>query len=69
MIAGLAYTYGAVSHGSVPVRRITFATVPWWPSTRKSSVSSDALWPPALERLKTAAEREHASGARDAGRN
>jgi DNA-binding transcriptional ArsR family regulator len=29
----------------------------------------DAMWPPALARLKAAAEREHASGRRDAGRN
>src|SRR5215208_5866892 len=29
----------------------------------------EAMWPPALARLKTAAEREHATGARDAGRN
>jgi DNA-binding transcriptional ArsR family regulator len=29
----------------------------------------DGMWPPALERLKAAAEREHASGRRDAGRN
>lgn len=29
----------------------------------------EAMWPPALSRLKAAAEREHASGARDAGRN
>ena len=29
----------------------------------------EAMWPPALARLKTAAEREHGSGARDAGRN
>ena len=29
----------------------------------------EAMWPPALARLKTAAEREHASGAHDAGRN
>ena len=29
----------------------------------------EAMWPPALARLKAAAEREHASGAADAGRN
>jgi len=29
----------------------------------------EAMWPDALEALKTAAEREHASGARDAARN
>ena len=29
----------------------------------------EALWPAALERLKTAAEAEHASGRRDAERN
>ncbi len=29
----------------------------------------DAMWPPALARLKAAAEHEHAAGARDAGRN
>jgi DNA-binding transcriptional ArsR family regulator len=29
----------------------------------------EAMWPPALRRLKMAAEREHASGARDARRN
>jgi DNA-binding transcriptional ArsR family regulator len=29
----------------------------------------EAMWPGALEALKSAAEREHASGARDAGRN
>ena len=29
----------------------------------------EAMWPPTLARLKTAAEREHATGARDAGRN
>ena len=29
----------------------------------------EAMWPPALARLKAAAEREHASGARDARRN
>src|SRR3954469_5055842 len=29
----------------------------------------DAMWPVALRRLKAAAEREHASGVRDAERN
>lgn len=29
----------------------------------------EAMWPDALEALKTAAEREHASGAHDARRN
>ncbi|MGH2968911.1 MAG: ArsR/SmtB family transcription factor [Solirubrobacteraceae bacterium] len=29
----------------------------------------EAMWPPALARLKAAAEHEHASGARDAARN
>jgi DNA-binding transcriptional ArsR family regulator len=29
----------------------------------------EAMWPNALEALKTAAEREHASGVRHAGRN
>ena len=29
----------------------------------------DAMWPPALAKLKAAAEREHATGAGDAGRN
>lgn len=29
----------------------------------------EAMWPAALGALKTAAEREHGSGARDAGRN
>jgi len=29
----------------------------------------DAMWPPALARLKAAAEREHASGRRGAERN
>jgi DNA-binding transcriptional ArsR family regulator len=29
----------------------------------------DAMWPDALERLKQAAEREHATGRRDAERN
>ena len=29
----------------------------------------DAMWPPALARRKAAAEREHDTGARDAGRN
>jgi DNA-binding transcriptional ArsR family regulator len=29
----------------------------------------EAMWPPALAKLKAAAEREHRSGARDAGRN
>jgi DNA-binding transcriptional ArsR family regulator len=29
----------------------------------------DAMWPPALSRLKAAAEREHASGRRDAERS
>jgi DNA-binding transcriptional ArsR family regulator len=29
----------------------------------------EAMWPDALGRLKAAAEREHASGSSDAGRN
>jgi DNA-binding transcriptional ArsR family regulator len=29
----------------------------------------EAMWPPALRRLKAAAESEHAAGGRDAGRN
>jgi DNA-binding transcriptional ArsR family regulator len=29
----------------------------------------ESMWPPALERLKTAAEREHVTGRRDARRN
>ena len=29
----------------------------------------EAMWPDALGRLRAAAEREHASGRRDAGRN
>jgi DNA-binding transcriptional ArsR family regulator len=29
----------------------------------------DAMWPPALRRLKAAAETEHAARRRDAGRN
>ena len=45
-----------------------------WYSARPEGLAEvreyvDAMWPPALARLKAAAEAEHASGRRDAERN